>query len=85
MTSKNKKNNFSINKDQLGLVLGLIAIVIIVGFLFFINKATVGEDSIAGNAVLDIEPEELTVSCSAESLVGVKHVATEKGCSIISR
>ena len=79
MKPKPKKKAI-INKDQLGLILGLMAIIVIVGFLFFINKSP--EEALAGKAVFDAEPEELTVSCNANVLAEVNHLAVEKGCSI---
>ena len=84
MSNKKKVKKTVINKDQLGLVLGVLAIVIIVGFLFFINKNT-SEEAIAGKAVFDLENQELTVSCNAESLEKVKTYSTDNGCSITSQ
>jgi len=81
MASK-KEKKVKINKEQLKLVLGLLSIVILVGFLFFINDNST--DLSTGKAIANTNTNyESTISCSAENLAEVNTFAEEKGCEII--
>ena len=81
--TKKREKKFVFNKDQLGLILGVAAIIIIVGFLFFLNKdLTVQSTGEAGSTNSDFENSQLTVSCNAKILAEINSFAVEKGCSI---
>ena len=87
MTTANKKEKKVLfSKDQLGLFLGVIAILIIVGFLFFIDDnfelSNTGQ-AIAEHSAYDTEKQDITVSCNAEALAEVNSLAVKEGCQVI--